>query len=102
MKKYTYLALFLCLALGCKKEKSAAVSLQEDVSFLASDALGGRETGSDGELKAAGYIQERMAALNSAINWEWGTCPLVVQSVTNNLMECHQQSLNTEKKYSTT
>ncbi len=73
MKKYTYLALFLCLALGCKNEKTATVSLQEDVSFLASDALGGRETGTEGELKAAGYIQERMAALGLSPKGNAGT-----------------------------
>ncbi len=73
MKKYTYLALFLCLALGCKKEKSASVSLQEDVSFLASDALGGRETGTEGEQLAAEYIQERMAALGLSPKGNAGT-----------------------------
>ena len=73
MKKYTYLALFLCLALGCKNEKSASVSLQEDVSFLASDALGGRETGTEGELLAAEYIQERMAALGLSPKGNAGT-----------------------------
>jgi hypothetical protein len=73
MKKYTYLALFLCLALSCKNEKTATVSLQEDVSFLASDALGGRETGTEGELKAAEYIQERMAALGLSPKGNAGT-----------------------------
>ncbi|MGB5371779.1 MAG: M28 family peptidase [Flavobacteriaceae bacterium] len=73
MKNYTYLVLFLCLALGCKKEKAASVSLQEDVSFLASDALGGRETGTEGELKAAEYIQERMAALGLSPKGNAGT-----------------------------
>jgi hypothetical protein len=73
MKKCTYLALFLSLALGCKNEKSVSVSLQEDIGFLASDALSGRETGTEGELKAAEYIKERMASLGLAPKGNAGT-----------------------------
>ncbi len=73
MKKYTYLALFLCFALACKNEKPKPVSLQEDVAFLASDALSGRETGSAGELLAAEYLKGRMADLGLAPKGNAGT-----------------------------
>lgn len=37
--------------------------MQEDVTFLASDSLGGRETGTEFEIKAANYIKERMQSI---------------------------------------
>ena len=37
--------------------------MQDDVTFLASDDLKGRETGTEGELKAAQYIQSRFEAI---------------------------------------
>ncbi len=39
------------------------VTLKEDVSFLASDSLQGRETGTPQELMAADYLQQRMQAI---------------------------------------
>ena len=50
--------LLLLLVFICCKEESP-VSLKEDVTFLASDALKGRETGTKGELLAADYIRKR-------------------------------------------
>ena len=55
--------LFLLSVLSCKSEKQPTTSLKEDVAFLASDSLGGRETGTAFELKAANYIQHRMEAV---------------------------------------
>ncbi len=59
MKKI-FLSLFFVVALACKTEKPKEVTLKEDIAFLASDDLGGRETGTEGELKAAAYIENRM------------------------------------------
>ena len=47
---------------GCEqpdKHESAIKSLKNDVSFLASDQLEGRETGSDGAAKAADFLAKR-------------------------------------------
>lgn len=54
----------MLVIISCKKEKEPSVSLQDDVYFLASDSLGGRETGSTYELKAAEYIRQRMNDLH--------------------------------------
>ncbi|WP_313791213.1 M28 family peptidase [Lacinutrix neustonica] len=50
---------FLLLLMACQQEKTKTVTIKEDVAFLSSDALEGRQTGSNGELKAAAYIAER-------------------------------------------
>lgn len=63
MIKNILLALFLVAFLSCKTEKPKLVSLQDDVIFLASDSLLGRETGTPEELIAAKYIKERMQNL---------------------------------------
>ena len=39
------------------------VTLEDDIAFLASDSLAGRETGTPGELIAANYLQKRMEAI---------------------------------------
>lgn len=62
MKKII-LPIFFVIALACKKEQLAKVTFQEDVTFLASDSLGGRKTGTANELKAAEYLQQRMSDL---------------------------------------
>jgi len=54
------LALIFGSLCSCKQEKPKKVSLQEDISFLASDSLAGRETGTMEELLAANYLSERM------------------------------------------
>lgn len=46
--------------IGCNTETSNSKSnIKEDVSFLADDALEGRQTGTEGEVKAAEYIADR-------------------------------------------
>lgn len=60
MIKNIFLWLFLLAIISCKTEKPKVVSLQEDVAFLASDSLVGRETGTPQELVAANYLSERM------------------------------------------
>jgi len=63
MIKNIFLFLFLLALVCCKTEKQKVVSLKEDVIFLASDSLAGRETGTSEELLAAAYIQERMQGM---------------------------------------
>lgn len=58
-KVMVLLGIFIGLA-SCKTEKPKIVSLEEDISFLASDSLAGRETGTPEELIAADYLQKRM------------------------------------------
>ncbi|MFH6603145.1 M28 family peptidase [Maribacter algicola] len=63
MIKRSLLLLFLISISSCKKEKPIVVSIADDVAFLASDSLQGRETGTAYELKAANYIKERMESI---------------------------------------
>ncbi len=74
MKKYTYLALFLCLALGCKKKK---VGLREPSGRrqFSLPAMPGRQGNGHGggEQLAAEDIQERMAALGLSPKGNAGT-----------------------------
>ncbi len=58
MKKISLLVLFITL-LGCKKDQVYKNKIQEDVVFLADDKLEGRQTGTEGEKKAAAYIAKR-------------------------------------------
>ncbi|MDT0556303.1 M20/M25/M40 family metallo-hydrolase [Patiriisocius hiemis] len=51
------------LFFSCKEEKIQSVTMQDDVSFLASDSLNGRQTGTEGELAAAAYIEKRLKAI---------------------------------------
>lgn len=48
---------------SCKKEAERKVTLEEDIAFLASDSLAGRETGTPEELVAANYLQKRMKSI---------------------------------------
>ncbi len=60
--KYIMVCIFLTALVGCKsnsEERSKPITIKEDVAYLADDKLEGRQTGSDGELKAAQYIAER-------------------------------------------
>lgn len=61
MKQLTALLLSIGTFLySCEtKNPDAGISMKEDVTFLASDDLEGRETGTNGEKKAATYIIER-------------------------------------------
>ena len=58
--------LFLTVLVACKtdsKENLRSISIEEDVAFLASDELEGRQTGSNGEKAAADYIASRFKNL---------------------------------------
>lgn len=62
--KYSILIIFLIVLISCKKEAVIPeVSIQDDVIFLSDDALEGRQTGTDGEQKAAEYIAKRFQDL---------------------------------------
>ena len=58
MKQILGLVLLITL-LGCKKEVVIDNMMKQDVEYLASDELQGRETGTEGEIKAAEYIAKR-------------------------------------------
>ena len=47
-----------------KGDRKMEKQLQTDITYLASDSLEGRRTGTDGERKAADYIESRYKKLN--------------------------------------
>ena len=57
--KNAFVLLFLLGLISCKKETVKETTLKDDVEVLASDAYEGRQTGSEGEQKAATYISKR-------------------------------------------
>lgn len=68
MVRHTLLFIVLISFLfSCNKEKKSlaelGISLKNDVTFLASDDLEGREIGTEGEKKAAAYIVSRFKAI---------------------------------------
>tara|TARA_R110002050_G_scaffold84943_5_gene181289 strand:+ start:568 stop:1791 length:1224 start_codon:yes stop_codon:yes gene_type:complete len=56
--------IFLSILISCKPEINQENRIKEDVTFLASDELEGRQTGTEGEKKAAAYISNRFKELN--------------------------------------
>lgn len=60
LRNVTLLSVFFLVMASCKKETKTAVTIQEDVAFLANDSLRGRETGTPYELEAARYLEKRM------------------------------------------
>jgi Zn-dependent M28 family amino/carboxypeptidase len=64
MKALKFFALVLIMAFcSCNSETTNKSRIQEDVVFLADDALEGRQTGTEGEIKAAEYIAKRLKEL---------------------------------------
>ena len=55
--------IFLSFLISCKPETHQETRIQEDVTYLASEELEGRQTGTRGEKKAAKYIQNRFKEL---------------------------------------
>ncbi len=64
--KYLITIIFLLVLMSCTKDTSKAITMRDDVSFLADDALEGRQTGTDGEKAAASYIAERFKNIGVA------------------------------------
>lgn len=55
------------ILISCKQTpESKVVSMEEDVAYLASDSLAGRETGTPGEQMAADYLVKRFEAIGIA------------------------------------
>ncbi|RMB62946.1 M20/M25/M40 family metallo-hydrolase [Dokdonia sinensis] len=48
---------------ACQEKMEKKISFEDDVAFLASDDLAGRETGTEGEIKAAHYIKDRFKSM---------------------------------------
>ena len=61
--KYIKLLIFLLVLNACKNETPKQITIKDDVMFLSNDSLEGRQTGSEGEQKAAQYIAKRFADL---------------------------------------
>jgi hypothetical protein len=55
--------IFLSFLISCKPEINQETRIQEDVTYLASDKLEGRQTGTKGEKEAAKYVQKRFKEL---------------------------------------
>ena len=63
MKYSAFLLGIILLGASCKEKAPPVISMQEDVRILASDSLGGRETGSEGARMAAEYLEQRIRDL---------------------------------------
>jgi aminopeptidase YwaD len=68
--------LFTCIfctiitsSLSAKTDKKRLAQIKADITFLASDSLEGRRTGTQGEILAANYIANRLAELKIAPLW---------------------------------
>lgn len=55
--------IFLLVLASCNQEHKPENRIKEDVAFLADDKLEGRQTGTEGEVKAAEYIKDRFDKL---------------------------------------
>lgn len=73
MRNLKLLSVFLLFMIGCKTAPEKVVSFADDVNFLASDALEGRETGTSYELEAADYIMNRMKNIGLSPKGHAGT-----------------------------
>jgi hypothetical protein len=62
--KNSIFILFLAFLSACTPKIDQNNRIKEDVTFLASDALEGRQTGTEGEKKAATYISKRFSELS--------------------------------------
>ncbi|SHI47007.1 M28 family peptidase [Pseudozobellia thermophila] len=72
-RKQIILLIFFAILSSCKQEKEVTVSMQDDVAFLASDSLQGRETGTPYEIQAANYLQQRMKEIGLLPKGNGGT-----------------------------
>ena len=63
----------LISAISCKNASPERVTLKEDIAFLASDSLAGRETGTPMEIVAAEYLRQRMEQVGLSPKGNAGT-----------------------------
>lgn len=63
MRSILYVILSVVLLSSCKTEPEKVISMKDDVAYLASDSLMGRETGTSYERMAADYLANRFRAL---------------------------------------
>ncbi len=61
--KQLFVLVFFIVLVSCKKKHIPEKLIKEDISYLASDELNGRATGTEGEIKAANYIANRFKEL---------------------------------------
>jgi hypothetical protein len=73
MAKKFLIVFFFMVLMACSGDKPTPVTLNEDISFLADDALKGRETGTIEELKAAQYLEVRFKDLGLSPKGNAGT-----------------------------
>lgn len=109
MKKIVFLILLLSSAAYGQKmskaEKKTLANLKKHVSFLASDELEGRRTGSEGERKAAAYISEEFKKIGLKPSGESGSYlqPFEVNDgkfiTPNTYLEINKQKLEQGKDY---
>lgn len=62
---------WIALLFSCQEQ--LVTTMKDDVAYLASDKLKGRETGTEGELLAANYIKERFKAIGLVPKGNAGT-----------------------------
>ena len=60
----TYIIFFLIFSISCTSPVVYNNQIKADLTFLSSDDLEGRATGSDGERIAASYVSKRFKELN--------------------------------------
>ncbi len=60
LRNLIFLFVFFIVLISCKQDVNRNVTMQEDVAYLASDSLQGRETGTLYEKEAANYLERRM------------------------------------------
>ena len=63
MKHILFFTILAISLTSCEKKITYQNQIHEDVSFLANDALEGRQTGTEGEQKAAEYLIERFKTM---------------------------------------
>jgi Zn-dependent M28 family amino/carboxypeptidase len=63
MKKIVFLAIVGAVLFGCEKTTTYKNAIEDDVAFLADDKLEGRQTGTEGEKRAADYLVERFKSI---------------------------------------
>ena len=61
--RYTLILIFLIAFIACDNNTNNSNKIKDDVAFLADDKLEGRQTGTEGEKKAAEYIVKRFKEL---------------------------------------